>query len=372
VTSQRQPWIFSAGFDVGLILGPAIVITTLVLLFQHSISIFSDFPPYLWLVLIVGVDVSHVYSTIFRTYLDRQELQKRTALYVLSPLLGWLVGFLLYQIDSLYFWRALAYLAVFHFVRQQYGFMMIYARNERHVMSQLRWIEKAAIYVATIYPLVYWHTHNREFTWFVKGDFYKLDSEIVPIISAGVYAIVLIIYSIREFLIWRATQRFNVPKNLLLAGTTFSWFFGIVIFNNDLAFTATNVIAHGIPYMALIWLYGHNQSRIQGEARNSFAWGPLRQLFQRRAWPAFVGALFILAYFEEGIWDGLVWREHESLFSLFQMMPSIRSNAVLAVLVPILALPQITHYILDAFIWRLKTEDTEWKTILFYASVKQT
>jgi hypothetical protein len=370
VRQYRQPWIFSARFDLGLILGPAIFVTAVILLFQNSVAAINDIPPAIWLLLIVGVDVSHVYSTIFRTYLDRQELQKRTALYVLSPLLGWLAGFVLYQTDSLYFWRVLAYLAVFHFIRQQYGFMMIYTRGDRHLMPQLRWIEKAAIYAATIYPLVYWHTHNRDFSWFVKGDFFAVESLFLTKISAVVYTMILAVYGLREFLIWYNTGNFNLPKNLLLAGTAFSWFFGIVIFNNDLAFTATNVIAHGIPYMALIWLYGHNQDRLQGEAHSSFVWPSLRHFFAWRAWPVFALALFAMAYVEEGIWDGLVWREHDKLFSVFQSLPGIQNHTILALVVPLLALPQITHYILDAFIWRLKTEDTEWKTILFHAMAK--
>jgi len=37
--------------------------------------------------------------------------------------------------------------------------------------------------------------------------------------------------------------------------------------------------------------------------------------------------------------------------------------------VPLLALPQITHYLLDAFIWRLHRTDTDWKKILFHQKV---
>ena len=47
---------------------------------------------------------------------------------------------------------------------------------------------------------------------------------------------------------------FNIPKNMLIIGTFMSWYFGIVYYNNDLIFTLLNVISHGIPYMALIYI----------------------------------------------------------------------------------------------------------------------
>ena len=76
----KQPWIASRNADLGFIVGPAFFITALVVLFRDQISMTDGTPPWAWLLLVVGVDVSHVYSTIFRTYLDKEELEKRPAL----------------------------------------------------------------------------------------------------------------------------------------------------------------------------------------------------------------------------------------------------------------------------------------------------
>lgn len=363
--SKVQPWIFSARFDGAFILAPALIITALVVIFHEHLSSLKDVPPWLWLLLIVGVDVSHVYSTIFRTYLDKEELQQRQALYILTPLVAWLIGCLLYSVDSLVFWRALAYLAVFHFVRQQYGFMMIYARKERDVPRYWRQIDKAAIYLATIYPLIYWHCHAREFEWFIKDDFFTLNMPVLNTVAAILYVGTLGAYVIKEIVSWKRTKTFNLPKNLLLFGTAISWFVGIVAFNNDLAFTATNVIAHGVPYLALIWLYGYNQSSLQGD-KNTYVWPWISKLFQWKAVPFYVAALFALAFIEEGFWDGFVWHEHGMLFGFSGLLPAIGDSHTLIWLVPLLALPQATHYILDAFIWRMHSEGTNWKRILFH------
>ncbi len=81
-----------------------------------------------------------------------------------------------------------------------------------------------------------------------------------------VYGTILAVYGVREWRIWRASGHLNVARNLLLTGTALSWWTGIIVLDSDLAFLyATNVLAHGIPYMALIWLYGRNQARRDGQ-----------------------------------------------------------------------------------------------------------
>jgi hypothetical protein len=356
-----QPWIYSPKVDLLFIVGPAFLITGLVILFRGQLDSISHVPPWLWLLLVVGIDVTHVYSTIFRTYFDKMEMQKRQALYLLTPLIAWVAGCLLYSMGSMVFWRALAYLAVFHFVRQQYGFMMIYARKEE---QRYKWIDKLAIYFATMYPLIYWHTHERNFDWFIEGDFLNIGTTAIEQFAGGVYIAILIAYVIKEVHLWQTTHRFNVPRNLLLSGTALSWLVGIVIFNNDIAFTAINVISHGVPYLALMWVYGSNQVQLQGD-KASFQFRWITRLFQRRWVSVYIAVLFVWAYFEETVWDGMVWHDHGSVLLLADKLSIMNLDQTLVWLVPLLAIPQITHYVLDAYIWRMQQGNTNWKEILF-------
>lgn len=362
---QKQPWISSARYDVGFILAPAFLITSFVFMFSGSIQQIKDFPPWLWGFLILGVDVSHVYSTLFRTYFDKEEFRARQNLYILVPLIGWVVGCILYSMGSMVFWRVLAYIAAFHFVRQQYGFMMIYSRAEREYHHMFRMIDKISIYSATIFPLLYWHLHSRNFDWFIKGDFFSAHQyEGLTFVIEIIYVSILLLYFLKEIFIIRKFGFINIPKNLLFIGTVLSWYVGIVMINHDIAFTAINVISHGIPYMALIWLYGRNQNDDSRKASLYFMdW--IGSIFKKRFYFAFIGILIFLAYAEEAIWDALVWRDHSSLFIFSNYLPVIRDHATLSWLVPLLALPQITHYILDAYIWRMQTLGTQWKEVLF-------
>ena len=117
--------------------------------------------------------------------------------------------------------------------------------------------------------------------------------------------------------------------------------------------------------MALIWIYGSHHGSINPN-RKVFANITFERFFSLKMLPLFVASLLLLAYLEEGLWDGFIWIEHINLFQFFQRLPNITDKATQAWLVPLLALPQTTHYALDAFIWRLSEKDSNWKEILFY------
>ncbi len=355
-----QAWIASPLVDLTLIIGPAFLITAAVFAFPAFFAPDNSIPLWLWGVLILGVDVAHVYATLFRTYLSVTPAKTSQALLIGLPLACWLCGAALYAMDGLLFWRALTYLAVFHFIRQQYGFMAIYARTENQAFRAWRGLDAMLIYLTMLYPLVDWHVRlPRAFNWFVEGDFLTgLPLDWLHWVGM-LYAVVGVAYVIKELILSVRAQQFQWPKNLLILGTALSWYLGIVHFNGDLIFTATNVISHGIPYMALVWLTNRAELRsmpaqAQPPKRIRFA-----ALFQWAGISVYLLVLWLLAWVEEGAWDGFIWREHGPLFALahwapFAALPHVGAPAILIWLVPLLALPQATHYLLDGFIWRLK------------------
>ncbi len=362
-----QPWIHSPWTDIIFVLFPAFLATGLVLCFPGFFRESSEMQSWFWLLFIVGVDVAHVYSTLFRTYLDRQEFNKYRRPLLLIPAVAWGAGTTLYMIDDMLFWRILAYLAVYHFVRQQYGFFSIYARREERARWE-RLIDSGAIYMATIYPLVYWHAHlPRNFFWFLPGDFVGIPSPVLEYVALGIYGSFLLLYMAKEVWFTVEGRSFNLPKNLVLLGTILSWGIGIVWMNGDLAFTATNVLAHGIPYMALIWFYGRKKGQVSemgasAKSRYTIMW---KSFFKAEFLPLFIGILFVLAYFEEGLWDGLVWRDHGDLFPWAKSFPGIKDKWMLALVIPLLSIPQVTHYVIDGFIWRVRKPKSELERSVF-------
>lgn len=354
--STPQPWVKSARVDLLFLLAPGPIATLAALCLIATGAATLDVSPLPWLLLVVGIDVAHVYSTLYRTYFDREERSKLSAWLVAVPLGTWVIGVLLYSASAAAFWSVLAYAAVFHFVRQQYGFLMLYARDERSLPSWCRRLDQAAIYGATLFPLLYWHTHlPRPFSWLIDGDFLALPASCWSVCEP-LYALLVLAYLGKEaWLAWQG-QRFNLPRNALVAGTFLSWFVGIILAQGDLVFTLTNVVAHGVPYMALTCIYG---------ARREAQLHAARRLFVRARLPLAIGVLIAFAFLEEGVWDGFVWREHLALFPGFDRLPQIDTPRLLSLLVPLLSVPQMTHYVLDGVIWRLRAHP-EWRATLFY------
>ena len=335
---MKQPWIHNAKTDGWFILSPPFLILLIIFLFQKQIQgLENHYSFYTWLFLIVFVDVAHVYSTLFKTYFVKEEVQKKKLLYYGIPALSWILGLILYQFGSLTFWSVLALVAVFHFIRQQYGFMRIYARFEPDNWSKK--IDEVAVYSATIFPMLYWFKTPRTFTWFIENEFNWLQN--IPDYRnfiAVLYFIILSVWVFKTIFEFVKLKKFNIPKIALISGTYLSWYFGIVYFNNDLVFTFLNVISHGIPYVALIYIREIKQKESQQLNKLSIF---------KSTFGVFLFVLIILGFalFEEFLWEVLIWREHFS----FDFKISLNWFQFL---VPLLVVPQLTHYLLDGFIWR--------------------
>ncbi|HLM58484.1 MAG TPA: hypothetical protein VK422_20445, partial [Pyrinomonadaceae bacterium] len=119
-------WLFSPRADLCVFAGSAAVALLLLWVGVGAGVAEGDSPDWTWVPAVLLVDVAHVWATGFRVYFDREELRRRPWLYGLAPLIALALGVALYSEGEALFWRSLAYLAVFHFVRQQYGWVALY------------------------------------------------------------------------------------------------------------------------------------------------------------------------------------------------------------------------------------------------------
>lgn len=329
-------WIFSKRYDLLYIIGPGLFASIfVVLLFLFGFAP-TKVSPIQWLILVVFIDVAHVWSTLFRTYLSRKgQVDYKNHLW-LTPIACYFLGVFIHSLSAGAFWRILAYLAVFHFIRQQYGFFQIYSKQETKEVFPL--LSKITIYSATVIPIIIWHLNGQQnINWFMEGDFFYINQPNFTLVFYFIAVAILLAYLIKEVKI--AKNSIFAPKTLLLFSTLITWWVGIVWIKTDWSFTLTNVIAHGIPYFALIY-----KSDIENSA----------DLIWPRSIPivfTFI-FLFFVAYLEEGFWDIFVWKDHESLFPFSRKIFALQDVSWLALIVPLLALPQATHYVLDGFIWK--------------------
>lgn len=338
---MTRRWLFSAPIDLAVFGGTALVSLALVLAGPRA---GTASPEWTWITGVLLVDVAHVWSTAFVVYLDPAEWRRRPALYAITPLAAFAIGVALYCWGEAAFWRALAYLAVFHFIRQQYGWVMLYrARNGERDRAG-RWLDGATVYMATLYPLIVWHSQlPRAFSWMKQGDFIAGVPAAAAQIAGWIYGALLVAYVVRAAAAIAAGRPVAWGKHVVVAATAACWYVGIVATNADYAFTVTNVFIHGVPYLALVYLYARAASREPASRGGAAA----RLVDRKRGLVVFLATLWAIAYLEELVWDRAIWHDRSWLFGAGG---DIGGAALLVV--PLLAVPQLTHYILDGFLWR--------------------
>jgi hypothetical protein len=363
-SGRSAPWLFGRRVDLAVFGGPALVALVLVAL-APRLAPDGALPAWGWLAFVLAVDVAHVHTTLFRTYFDRAELRARPWLYALLPIGCWAFGVALHLRSELSFWRVLAYVAVFHFVRQQVGWVMIYRARAAERSRGGRFFDQAVVYVSTLYPLAYWHAHlPRAFRWFVDGDFVALPALGGMVRALGALeALLLLAYAARAIASAARGATPNWGKHLVVATTAATWFVGIVATDSDFAFTVSNVLVHGVPYFALLWAYSR--------ARAPEAKGSLLARVVGLGFVAFVATALAIAFAEELAWDRLVWHEAPPWFGGVARDTPLLGSVARALVVPLLAVPQATHYLLDALLWRRQDTGPAQRRALGFPSAKE-
>ncbi len=362
-------WLFSKQIDLALLLAP-VWGCWLVCFAMPAELLQKDLPLWFWAIFILGIDVSHVWSTIFRTYLDKEEYAQHKTLLTYAPLIGFVAFFALANISHLWFWRVLAYMALYHFVKQQYGFLALYNLKSGKILHKKILKDKWIIYFGMLYPVAYWHlSGNRAFSWFVQNDFIDFGSILggdltiytqeasqllnqFLAVSNYLYWLVLLLWLLEEWHLSQRSGNFQKGKVLWVLTTAVNWYLGIVYFNSDIAFSLTNVVAHGIPYMVLVFFYVEKKKQLKNSSKSvSFN-------LAKRSWNIALMLVLILflAFGEEYLWDMLLYREKQNLFEIVAAYPmqAAKSPFFQAIVLALLSIPQVSHYIIDGYIWKGK------------------
>lgn len=346
-------WIKSARFDwwwfIAPQLLPALAIFFLPQAFLKNQE--TEIFPMSWVLIVLCVDVTHVYAIVYKTYFKQEAWKTLGFKMKIFPFVVWLGGIFIYSISSYLFWSLLAYFAVYHFIRQQYGFFRMYTRVQEEVPWK-RYMLNSTIYASTVIPVLIWHCRGQQnFNWMQKGDFkYWNLPQLEPILTV-LLIIILCIYLYLEYEENKKELGWNWGRILLTLSTAFAWYVSILVINNDFTFSLVNVLGHGIPYFALVWISEKKNAQNENEPVLKLIYGKLGILL-------FGVIIFCMAYLEEGFWDTFVWREHQETFGWMYFTENIDDNQILAFIVPLLIMPQVVHYILDAYIWK-KNPKTE-------------
>ncbi len=312
-------WIISPRVDLTLIIGSALAgYLYIVLNVALAVPI-----TYLWWFWSVGFDGTHIFATVSRTYLDRQERER-------NPLLLWgslAVFFSLGPLMVLAGWKLLLAIfvgvwAYYHVVRQHYGFLMLYKVKNRDLDPAGNRLDTLFLaWMLTAPPFLRFFVWHPEELGLPKR--FALTS-LEPLVWISV-ALVTALY-FRRLL---RQPEWNVPKLLLLAAVVpLHWL--TFHYMSWKAAVPTVTIVHNLQYHALVWF--HNRNKYTGAAER---YGFLPAAVARSlAWYAVAGLVFSLLYRVSGYHLG---RASDLAFGLFCGFG-------------------FTHYYLDSRIWRVRAD----------------
>lgn len=339
---NKYQWMVSPKFDLSVFLGP--------ILFASLISPFaylyypSSIPLWAFVSIIVLFDVAHVWATNYKVYFDSIEVRRRPFFY-LFPIPFFFAlsyGVVLYS-ENLY-WTILAYVAVFHFIKQPWGFISIYKRKFNEKTKLDLYFDKYMVWSAGLYPVFIWHgSPGRVFDWFNAGESFimKLPSKVIPFLYSF-YLLGIILYILRQTYIYKKHKQFNLPKHVLMFAIYLTWALGIYMTNPIISAAFLNLF-HGVPFFAIIWLYSKNKYLDQYKVYPNIS-----KIFQSKSIIIFVGVVFLPALIEEFFWDQLIWHIYLPESSWITVNYQLK-----ALFIALLSLPQIIHYWLDMFIWKM-------------------
>lgn len=353
---RRDAWIVGPYFDVLIVVIPFLVATGALFGFR---ALGVKEPLWAYLLCFIAFDVAHVWSTIYVTYLDGENFRRRRLLYFV-PVPVTLVGaFLLHLWSPTAFWTAISYFAIFHFAKQQYGFIAIYKAKAKERSRFDYHLDKWTLWVGALGPVLLWHaTPAGQFDWFDESARFLLQPP--PTWTPYVYGVMIVVA-----VLWVSRQieraalagAFNFGKTMWMVGAWVSWFVGLRMADHLLVSAAFLNLFHGLPFLALVWWRCNHKWEGRAEEAKRVGSGLIAWLSQRRRWVFFYGFVFSIALIEEAIWDGMVWGTY--LPQALGTSPPTTNALQLSFWVALLSTPQIVHYVLDGFIWKMNEHNAD-------------
>lgn len=336
------PWyLFSPTTDLIAFAGSGVITIVGLAIARYYGLLDQDVPEWLWLFALVLMDGGHIFGTLFRVYLDREEVRRRPYLYWLTPLGCFLIALLAAQVGLWLYIRLIAYAAIFHFVRQQYGWVRLY-RHRRGEGDKLGGrLDEITVYAATLYPLLYLHVHAVPgIGWLSPSDLVRLPDILLPFTVA--YWAIMTAYLLKSLYAWSGRAMTNPGKDIVVVTTALCWYLGLVTFHEStFARAFCVVVLHAMPYYALTY----NYTRLRRKAGHTVGG------WFGREWTSFLVFHILLAILLKEAWSLVKGSKSLSLFGTGSWL--IPREAVF-ILIPLLGTVQLTHYFLDAFIWRKK------------------
>jgi len=206
-------------------------------------------------------------------------------------------------------------------IRQHYGFMVLYKVKNRDLKSLDNAFDGIFLSISTVLPPFHrFLIHNPDEIG-LPFSFPRLETPLWILLAATCAA-----YGARQWQRWRAGDRIDAPK-LLLLGAVIPLHWLTFAYLSWQAAVPTVTIVHNLQYHAIVWF--HNRNRYAGAAEHGRI-------------PAAVSRS-LLAYAAVGL-----------AFSLLYRLPGFQLGKMSNLAFGFFCGFGLTHYYLDSRIWRVR------------------
>lgn len=286
-------WITSRNFDLLWYVGAAS--TGYILLFLNlKLAVPALLLFWSWILL---ADGPHVFGTISRTYLDKEERRNRGALlwgsllWLLPGPMVLLISVSLKRTMPFFLFLTLAQVwAYWHVVRQHYGFLSLYQWKNNEPSGRANPVDYWSFYVLMLAPFVSFlmrHPDARAEMGLTPQPL-PMEQAFLLCLHAAIL-IALVSYAAKEYRRMRKGQPWNLPKNVFLSACIplhlFIFLHPVISTHVDIRlFAVFLTVYHNLQYLALVWFYNRNR---YGEDRQGIRFG----------WASLISRNFIVYYF---------------------------------------------------------------------------
>lgn len=329
-------WIFeSQKKDILFIYLPGLLVLSLLPFIQG----YHVFTAIISFIIFNFIDAGHVYSTVWRTIFDKEEI-KRSKRYILTPIiLSVLIGFWLY-FKIPYFWSFVGYFTIYHNLRQGFGIMKWYEKKNEIFHKHSNFV----FYLLTYLPVIMFHFRGNNFGLMYYVDqgafmytnhhpfhFFSFNfPNIFMLIFTIIYVFSLLYWIACEYRLYHLFNKVEYNRVFFMIYFFFIYFYAFLLSNNFFEMAALLVVSHGIPYFFMM-KYSLIKTR------------PLRFTIKK--------ALILILI--TAIIGGLInFAGEELIKNGFDYVNSPKLLLLEYVIIFVYVIPVLCHFIWDASIWR--------------------
>ncbi len=274
------------------------------------------------------IDSGHIWPSFLIAYSSERAKIILRLLPVIVLVIYLLIGF---YFDKFGIYRLHAYLAAFHFIRQQYGILKLSSNLNPSRSSWINKTEFYSIYAITISSLI--GRMSNEGVWMRDADLIQIP-ELYFHPAMTIFFFTVLLYSSLVLYSYFKYQEFFLSRFLIYTSAIFAW--GVIGFTK-LPIIALFPLFHDLPYLGLIYRYPNPWLKRVKTYLSKIRFSTVNSSFLVLV----VITIFIGSIVEFSLYRYLDLHVDEDL-----------SNSLKVLLCSIAFLPTTTHYLIDGFIWR--------------------